>query len=500
MAGTRRPGKPERDPGRTGPVPGEDRSAPAEAVRTAIACLPRSARVAIAFSGGLDSAVLLHAAARALPVERLLAFHVDHGLQAPSLRWAAHCERETAMLGVEFRLHRLSGSPATGESLEAWAREHRYRALASMARQAGAQAVLTAHHADDQIETFLLRLARGAGLEGLIGIEPDLVLGDLRLLRPFLGLSRRSLQEWGRDAGIAWIEDPSNQDETLLRNALRRQLTPAIDRVLPGLRRRLPDTLTALRDARDRLQEIERQDLARVAVASEEFGCCLALSAWRALPPAQRAAVLRRWLAEHGLRMPSRARLGEIVRQFESAGESTQPALRHDGCLLRRYRDLVILVRGEDTRGSGRNAKAAGRGTDGGSSPRSGFPEPDSHVRAVPLSWTGQTRIEVPEFGGSLLIDAIMEPGEAGLPATILRAPDLGLCARMGGERLRRRVAGPRRSLKNLYQEQGVPGWLRPRLPVLWADRRPVWVPCVGADADLETRQGERYRLRWQFE
>lgn len=500
MAGTRRPDKPEPAPDQAGSDRNRNRLAPVEAVRAALAWLPPSARVAIAFSGGLDSTVLLHAAARALPAGRLLAFHVDHGLQTPSAQWAVHCERQAATLGVEFRLHRLTGAPAPGESLEAWARHHRYRALANMARQAGAQAVLTAHHADDQIETFLLRLARGAGLEGLIGIEPDLVRDDLRLLRPFLALSRRSLEEWGRDAGVAWIEDPSNLDERLLRNALRRQLIPSIDRVLPALRRRLPDTLAALRDARERLQEIERQDLARVAVASQEFGCCLSLSAWRVLPASQRAAVLRRWLAEHRLRMPSRARLGEIVRQFESAGESTQPALRHDGCLLRRYRDLAILVRGEDPRGSGRSATGVGRGAGGDPSPRSGSLEPDPQVREVPLSWTGQTRIEVPEFGGTLLIDAIMEPGEAGLPAAILRAPDLGLRTRSGGERLRGRVAGPRRSLKNLYQEQGVPGWLRPRLPVLWAGQRPVWVPRLGADADLETRQGERYRLHWRSE
>jgi len=457
MASSRRPGRAE---------PG-----PVEAVRTALAPLGPSARVAIAFSGGLDSTVLLHAAARALPVGRLVACHVDHGLQARSAEWAAHCERVAAALGVSSCARRLAGSPAHGASLEAWAREHRYAALAEMVAASGADALLTAHHADDQIETFLLRLARGAGLDGLVGIETDLNRGGVRLLRPFLSLPRQRLEAWARDAALVWVEDPSNADERLARNALRRQLIPEIDRVLPSLRARLPDTLVALREARDRIRALEMRDLAGAEVDSREFGLCLSLSAWRALPVARRPGVLRRWLAERGARMPSRARLAEIVRQLESPREDTQVAVSHDARMLRRYRDLVILAPSEP-----------------GPAPR----------RAVPISWAGEGRVDCPDLGGALLIEAVVAPGKSGLRASLLRAPDLALRARSGGERLRIRRDAPHRSLKNLFQEQGVPSWLRPRLPVLWSAGHPVWVPRLGFDADSVATEGERYRLEWQ--
>src|SRR5690606_5548724 len=134
-------------------------------------------------------------------------------------------------LGVDCRVVRLEGAPQRGESVESWAREARYAAFAGIAEEVGAAALLTAHHADDQIETFLLRLVRGAGLDGLVSIEPDTMRGGLRVLRPFLGLPRSALERWARSRGLAWIEDPSNRDERLLRNAVRRQLVPVLDRV-----------------------------------------------------------------------------------------------------------------------------------------------------------------------------------------------------------------------------------------------------------------------------
>jgi len=473
MASSRRPGRAE-----AGPV---------DAVRAATAPLGPSVRIAVAFSGGLDSTVLLHAAARVLPHDRLLALHVDHGLQAGSAAWAGHCEGQAESLGVTCLSRRLADAPAAGESVEAWAREARYRALVAMARDAGAAVLLTAHHADDRLETFLLRLARGAGLDGLVGIEAETSRDGLRLLRPLLGLPRSRIEAWAREQGLCWIEDPSNADERLPRNAIRRQLVPAIDRILPSLRERLPDTIDALREARDRLRELERRDLAGVEVESREFGRCLSLSAWRALPPARRPGVLRRWLAGLGARMPSRARLAEIVRQLESPREDTHVALSHDGRTLRRHRDLVILA-GPSTPAAAEavgSVAVAPAGSAAGSV-------------AMAVRWAGERRIECPALGGALLIEPVEQAGKPGLRAELLRAGDLELRLRRGGERLRTRPGGPHRSLKNLFQEQGVPTWLRPMLPVLWSGARPVWVARLGADADCLAVDGERYELAWQ--
>lgn len=476
--------------------------APIAALRDVLARIDANGPVLVAFSGGLDSTVLLHAAADVLGAgeagsevesrRSLLAIHVDHGLQAPSADWARHCVGQSDTLGVDCRVVRLEGAPQRGESVESWAREARYAAFAGIAEEVGAAALLTAHHADDQIETFLLRLVRGAGLDGLVSIEPDTMRGGLRVLRPFLGLPRSALERWARSRGLAWIEDPSNRDERLLRNAVRRQLVPVLDRVLPALRQRLPQTLAALREERDRLRELDRRRLETVTEPSRSApgrAAALSLCAWRRLPAASRAGVLRQWLALHGARMPSRARLAEMLRQLDApAADGLE--IRHDGFVLRRYRGQAMLL------------PAAERSCEGAAS---GF--------CLPLRWVGERRVEVPELAGVLTIERIGQvervepvgpvkpvgsPGRPGLAERWLQAPDLELRARSGGERLRMHPGGPHRSLKKLYQERGVPSWARRALPVLWAHGRPVWAAGIGCDADCIVSKGVRYALDWQ--
>ncbi|MFA7666976.1 MAG: tRNA lysidine(34) synthetase TilS [Burkholderiaceae bacterium] len=441
--------------------------------------------VGIAFSGGLDSSALLHAAAAIVPVDRLFAFHVDHGLHPRSADWVRHCARQAEALGVSFHHRRLATKPAPGESLEAWARTGRYAALAELSAEAGTAVLLTAHHADDQLETLLMRLARGTGIDGLTGIEADTRRGSLRLLRPWLNLPRAAIERWAREQALDWIEDPSNTDEALLRNAVRRRLIPEIDRVLPGLRKRLPDTLGVLREARSRLQALEAEDLAGALVSSTRFGPCLSLKAWHALPPARRPGVLRRWLAARGTRMPSQARLAEIVRQLGSPRGDAQLHLGHDDKVLRRYRGLIMLA------------------PPALSLPPA--PAPPVTSVAMPIDWQaagqidrqGVRQIDCPAFGGMLQAVAVTDPDEEGVPVTLLQAGDLVLRHRAGGERLRTHRGGPRRSLKNLFQERGVPPWQRVGLPVLWSDGGPVWVPGLGLDAECSVRSGERYRLQW---
>lgn len=433
-------------------------------------------RVAVAYSGGLDSTVLLHVAASLLPAGSLHAFHVDHGLQAGSVDWARHCEAQARALGVPVRVLSLTGRCPAGESLEAWAREARYAALQRAADEAGVDAVLTAHQADDQIETVLLRLARGAGLDGITGILPDTRHGRLRLLRPWLEISRARLRQWAESHGLGWVEDPSNADTRFTRNAVRERLLPVLDDVLPGLRKRLPASLAALREARQQLQAIEQADLASIEVASGALGRCLSLSAWGALPASRRAGVLRRWLASRGCRMPSRARLAEMLRQLESPHADRDVAIRHDGRTLRRHRDLVALV----------------------DAPAPVMNEASASEARIELRWEGESRIDCPALGGSLSIHPVRDPGHPGLGGDLLRAQDLVLRRRAGGERLRTRAGGLHRSLKNLFQEHGIPSWQRPNLPVLWASGRPVWVAGLGPDADFIMHSGERYLLHWE--
>ncbi|MDX1563455.1 MAG: tRNA lysidine(34) synthetase TilS, partial [Gammaproteobacteria bacterium] len=167
-------------------------------------------RILIAFSGGLDSTVLLHALARFGPSRQLVAVHVDHGLHADSARWSEHCEHAARSLGIPFRSLPVAVEPDPGQSLEAVARDARYRALAGAAEPG--DIVMTAHHADDQLETVLLRLLRGTGVRGLTAIRDFAELGDGFLARPLLDFRRADLEAQARHWQLDWVEDPSNAD------------------------------------------------------------------------------------------------------------------------------------------------------------------------------------------------------------------------------------------------------------------------------------------------
>lgn len=426
------------------------------------------ARWVVAYSGGLDSTVLLHAAVRALGARRVLAAHVHHGLQPAARAWPAHCRREAAALGVDFECLRLPPAPASGENLEGWAREHRYRALAALAARAGAAGVLTAHHADDQVETVLMRIARGTGIDGLAGIAPAARLAGAAVLRPLLELPRSELEAYARAHALAWIDDPTNADLARTRNAIRHAVLPALEAALPGFRAGLLEALPAVRAARDAQREVAAADLERARTAAGLHRGVLA-----DLPPARRGAALREWLRAQGLRMPSEARLREIDRQLVQ-GEGAYGRVLHEGVALCRYRDSIFAAHAWLLE-----------------------PEPAPECE---LRWSGQAGIHLPEHRGRLLFEAAGTAGDEGVSAQWLAAQRLTV--RAGGAtrlRLRTRAGGHRRSLKNLYQEHGVPAWLRAALPLVFADNRLLYAGGIGMDHDpARPRRGEGIVLRWQ--
>lgn len=454
---------------------------PMTAVRAALAGLARDAPVLVAFSGGLDSTVLLDAVAQCRAPASVLAWHVNHGLQPQAVVWCEHCEAFAAALGTSFGATALVGSPTSGESLEEWARHGRYAALLAAAENAGAAAVLTAHHADDQVETVLMRLARGTGLAGAGGIAERSWLGPVPLLRPLLGLTRREIAAWAQSRDLHWIEDPSNADTRRLRNAIRHEVLPALDRAMPAFRRNLLRSAAHLRASADSLAELSARDLAAVALYDAVLGECLSRRRWQALSPPRRAEVLRAWLARHDCRAPSSARLAEMSRQLAGCSAGAGVALAHEGCWLRLYRDFISLERRVAPVDGARFA------------PRAAVPGEDYR-----FCWTGEPVVETLAPPGKLEIQPIVIEGACGLPAALLRDSELALGYRRGGERLRVTVDGPARSLKNLFQERGVPPWQRDRLPVLRAGRHVLWVAALGANAQFLVGEGERVVLGWR--
>jgi tRNA(Ile)-lysidine synthase len=364
-------------------------------------------RVAVGLSGGVDSVVLLDVLAALKERLRfsLSAVHVHHGLSANADAWARFCARLCKSLKVPLRVKRVRVTRA-GEGLEAAARKARYKALAA----AQADVLVLAHQLDDQAETVLMNLLRGAGIRGASGMPARATLGGMLLLRPLLGVSRNAIVDYARARGIEWIEDESNADEALTRNFIRRRVGPLLELRFPRWKHSLARAARHFADA-----ELDAK------------------------------ALLREFLASQGLRAPTEAKLVEMLKQLTSRG--TRVLVAHDGARLRLHRGRLTI-------------------------------EPDVELPPFrALGWSGERRVPLPALGGELRFRRARGKGVAfskGRPFTIR--------LRSGGERLQPDARRPRRTLKNLFQEAGVPPWQRERMPLLFCGDDLVWAPGLGID------------------
>ena len=370
----------------------------------------RGRHVAVGLSGGVDSVVLLHRLRALAPRQgfRLSAMHVHHGLSPHADAWASFCRKLCKDWGIPLAVRKVRVS-RRGAGLEAAARAARRAAL----ERTGADAIALAHHLDDQAETVLLNLLRGAGPRGASAMPAAGRLGAKRLLRPLLEVPRREILAYARAHRLQWVEDESNRDDALTRNFLRLHVGPLLESRFPRWRESLARAarLFAAQDAR-----------------------------------AERA--LRAFLARHGLRAPSEAKLVEMLKQLTARGARTR--IRHDGKELRVYRGSVEVA----------PALAP-----------SAF---------APLDWHGEPRLPIAALSGEL---RFRHARGAGIAAALLEGRTFRVCLRAGGERLQPDPRRPRRSLKNLFQEAGVPPWRRERLPLLFCGDALVWAPGLGVDA-----------------
>ncbi|MDR1968059.1 MAG: tRNA lysidine(34) synthetase TilS [Burkholderiaceae bacterium] len=279
-------------------------------LQQAIAAFSPSLPLAVALSGGADSSALLLACARRWPAQ-VCALHVHHGLQSAADDFERHCASLCARLGVPLHVRRVDARHAPGESPEAAARRARYAALAALAREHGSADIALAHQADDQAETLLIALSRGAGLAGLAAM-PALALRDgLRYHRPLLALSGAELRAALRAHGVAWIDDPSTGDTRFVRNRIRARLMPAIESVFPSFRSTFARSAAHAAQAQQLLQELAAQDL-------QITGQPPRIAALQTLSPARQANALRHWLTTAHGQLPSSAQLSELLLQIDA--------------------------------------------------------------------------------------------------------------------------------------------------------------------------------------
>lgn len=410
------------------------------------------ARVCVALSGGVDSCVLLDVLVRLAlrhPL-RLSAVHVNHGLSRSADRWAAFCQARCADLGIALRVQQVRIE--CGVSIETAARAARYAVFETLP----VDAIALAHNLDDQAETMLLRLNRGAGVHGLAGIPLLRTLpGGTRLVRPLLSTSRAEILGHAAARGLAWVEDESNRDPRFDRNYVRLELMPRIERRFPRFRETWRRAADNLADAAGLLDDLAASD-AGAGVAPDR----LALSTLRALSPARARNLLRWFIARQGVAIPGRERVEEALRQLLDADVGSHPEITFAGMRLRRHGDAVIA----------------------------GTALPD-----VPpgweQAWGGEDVLHLDHGLGML---RFVSACGSGLSEHCLLGGHVRVVVRRGGERLRLASDRPARTLKNLLRERDVPTWLRGRLPVLTVDGRLAWVAQVGVDCRFAAGPGER--------
>jgi tRNA(Ile)-lysidine synthase len=264
---------------------------------------------AVALSGGADSTALLLACARRWPGQ-VRAVHIHHGLQAAANGFEAHCQALCLALRVPLAVRQVQAGHAPGQSPEDAARQARYAALAQVVQTEWPEVrdVALAQHADDQIETLLLALSRGAGLPGLASMPAHWHRQGLAWHRPWLTLPGAALREWLQSQGQIWVEDPSNTDEKFTRNRIRARVLPALAEALPAFRETFARSAAHAAQAQEVLNEVAEQDLAQVGVPPR-------IQALQQLSRARQALVLRHWLRQHHATTPSTAQLHELLNQ-----------------------------------------------------------------------------------------------------------------------------------------------------------------------------------------
>lgn len=394
----------------------------------------------VAYSGGVDSHVLLHALAqlRKHCAFELRAVHIHHGLSPNAEAWQKHCVAVCQALDIELTTHALNmSSPLTQHlmesgNIEARARTLRYQFFSSLLQPN--DCLLTGHHQDDQAETLLLQLLRGAGPKGMSAMPASSLLGKGVLLRPFLATTRAELLAYAQQHALSWIDDESNQDRRYSRNFIRQE-------IMPLLQQRWPSVVETI--ARSAKHCAETEELVE-AYIEPLFNACvspdysLSITSLKNLTPLQQKHVLRYWISCCGFSLPNELMLANALHIFLTAGEDKTPMVTWGDVVLRRYQDALIVL-----------------------------PVARRHDASQQFCWDMNAELSIESLNITLRAVSTLGSGVKWLPHQSCE-----IRFRCGDERvyLARRKGG--RSLKKCFQEWRVPVWERDRIPLLYIDNK----------------------------
>lgn len=420
--------------------------------------LLNSQSILVAFSGGLDSTVLLHQLVlwRALhPDVALRAIHIHHGLSPHADSWVQHCESVCAQWQVPLVVERVHLED-DGLGIEAQARRARYQAFAQTLLPG--EVLMTAQHLDDQCETFLLALKRGSGPAGLSAMGENSPFAGTRLIRPLLAQTREALEAWARQHELCWIEDESNQDDTYDRNFLRLRVNPLLQQRWPHFAQAVARSAALCAEQESLLDELLASDLADCITAHST----LLVAPLMMMSGVRRAALLRRWLAGVNAPMPSRNGLERIWQEVALAREDASPCFRLGECEVRRYQSQLWWVKSVDGQSE----------------------------TVIPwLEW--KTPLALPAGLGSV---QLISAGELRMPqadeavSIRFKAPGvLHIVGRNGG-----------RKLKKIWQEQGIPPWRRDTTPLLFYGETLIAAAGVFVTREGIAEDGAGVSLVWR--
>lgn len=419
-----------------------------EVARVLEARVPPSVPIIIALSGGRDSVALLDAllAVATCRGNALTAVHVHHGLSPNADAWARFCEELCAARGVTFALWMAEVARAPQQSLEATARTARYGALAATAAARGIAHVALAHHRGDQAETLLLQLLRGAGPRGLAGM-PAAARDDAGItwLRPLLEVPRTAIDACIEAAQLRFVDDESNASHAHRRNAVRHRVMPALAAVFPDPERTLARAAGLQAEA-----AYLANDLAALDAGDTGPDPTIDRARLAALPPYRAANLLRWFLRQHRLPAPSAARLAAMLAQLRTSRADAQVRIVHAHRALGIHRGRIVV-----------------------------------HALSPPafdVPWSGEAELTLPH--GHLDFTRLVG---AGIDARRLATAPVRIRSRVGGERFCLGAGRPRRALKSLLQEAGVPPWLREATPLVFCGDELVWVPQLGIAPEFAT-------------
>lgn len=399
-----------------------------------------SGRIWVAYSGGLDSRVLLQSLVQLkphFPDVHFKAVHVNHGLSPYANDWAQHCQEVCQQYSLDCEIKKLDLLNRGSESLEEWARNLRYQLFAELLQLN--EVILTAHTCDDQAETLLLQLLRGTGIKGLASMPKLKKLGKGFLLRPFLEIDRASLHSFALSEKLSWIEDESNSSLAFDRNYLRHKIFPVLTQRWPATKNLFARTAHHAAEADLLLEEIAAQDLSTIANISGQ----LVLTELKQLSHRRQKNLLRFWLKQQGISLPSKIKLQQIVQEVINSRKDSQAKVEWAGVAIRRFRDHLYAL--------------------------------TSQAKTTPelvLHWNMNQPLELPNAQGLLVAQGIEN----------LATPEVTVKFRQGGERFHPCGRVGSHPLKKLLQEWEVPPWQRNSLPLIFQENRLIAVPGYGVD------------------